>query len=410
MQVLNRAFSMMISPSEKRSLDTNTSVFTDVFSIFSGTPTAKTSISNYKASLKLSAVYNAVEQISSDFAKIPFRVYQKDSDSTNRMFKHSADMLLRLEPNAFMTTYIWKKTMKTSELLRGNALSLIHFNKDGSVKELEFINWDYVADIRRVEGELLYYVMGYDKPFLASEVIHFKGLTHNGITGVSVITYAANQMNMAIEVQNFSSTNFENKGVRNGVIQTDKIVKEKASIIQAWRNAMSERSSDRVAVLDDGFKFQPINITPQEAQIVEMSRFTIEDISRWFNMPLHKLKSMGHSTNNNIEQQSLDYSSDCIYTHVVNAEQEFSKKLLTSTEKNNNFFIEGNLDVLVRADIKTRYEAYARGILSGFTSRNEIRAKEGLNKGPALLDEFLTPVNTFTEEQIAKNLNQQNNG
>ncbi len=407
---LDGAINSFFKTSEKRSLDSNASYLNEAFSLFASSPTSKASALNYRASLKLSAVYNAVDQISSDVAKIPFAVYQKDTDSRNRMASHPADILLALEPNKYMTTYIWKKTMMTSLLLRGNGLSIINPKANGEPSDLEFVNWDYVYDIRRKDNELLYFIKGYDKAFLSSEVLHIKNVTHNGIVGVSVITYAANQLNMAIEVQNFSATNFEQKGVRSGVIETDKVVKEKNGIIQGWRLAMSERSADRVAVLDDGFKFKPINITPAEAQIVEMSRFTIEDIARWFNIPLHKIKSMQASTNNNIEQQSLDYSSDTIYPFVVNIEQEFAKKLLTDKEKKTNFYVRGNMSVLVRADSKSKSEAYSRAILTGYMTRNEVRQLEEMNDGPALLDEYLTPVNTFTEDQLKNNLNQQSNG
>lgn len=407
---LDGAINSFFKTSEKRSLDSNASYLNEAFSLFASSPTSKASALNYRASLKLSAVYNAVDQISSDVAKIPFAIFQKDTDSRNRMASHPADILLALEPNKYMTTYIWKKTMMTSLLLRGNGLSIINPKANGEPSDLEFVNWDYVYDIRRKDNELLYFIKGYDKAFLSSEVIHIKNVTHNGIVGVSVITYAANQLNMAIEVQNFSATNFENKGVRSGVIETDKVVKEKNGIIQGWRSAMSERSADRVAVLDEGFKFKPINITPAEAQIVEMSRFTIEDIARWFNIPLHKIKSMQASTNNNIEQQSLDYSSDTIYPFVVNIEQEFAKKLLTDKEKKTNFYVRGNMAVLVRADLKSKSEFYSKAINWGWMNRQEVRQLEELNDGPLMLEEYLTPVNTFTEDQLKNNLNQQNNG
>ena len=407
--------------SEKRSgLDSHLSMLSDVYSIFAGTPNAKASASNYRSSLKLSAVYNAVDQISSDVAKIPFTVSKKDlnNSSKSRQRQHPADILLSLEPNKFMTTYIWKKTMMTSLLLRGNALSIIESSGAGMPAQLTYINWDYVFDIKRNGDELLYYIMGYEKPFLQSEVIHIKNLTHNGVVGVSVITYAANQMNMAIEIQNFSATNFEQKGVRSGVIYTDKSLGSanvnandvKKGIRQGWAAAMQERSADRVVVLDEGMKFKPINITPQEAQIVEMSRFTVEDIARWFNIPMHKLKSLEKTNNNTIEQQSLDYSNDCIYPYVVNFEQEFSRKLLTSKEKNTDFYVIGDMTVLIRADIKSKAEYYSKAINFGWMSRKEVRDLEEMNPGPQMLEEYLTPINAFTEEQMKSNLDQKKNG
>lgn len=406
MSLLEGAFFKMSIASQTRSEATSTSLFNEVFSFFGGaTAQGKISTSNYKPSLKLSAVYDAVNQISSDVAKIPFGVYQKEGETRLRMASHPVDFLISKEPNFYMTSFVERKMVIISLLLRGNSLQIIKSSNAGLPTEFEFVNWDDVIDIRKKGDDLLYYIKGYDKPFLSSEVIHLKMFTHNGIIGISPITYAAQQLNIAVEIQNFSATNFESKGVRNGVIETDKQVPNgKAAIVQAWRNAMAEKSSDRIAVLDDGFKFKPINITPQEAQIVEMSRFSIEDVARWFNMPLHKIKSMGNSTNNNIEQQTLDYAVGTIHPYITNLEQEYSKKLFTTTEKTTGYYIKGNLNVLLRADIAAKGEFYSKMVQSGIYSRNEVRSLEDMNPGSDFLSEHLTPVNTFTETQMNNNL------
>lgn len=408
--MLEGAFLEMSAASQKRSASTSTSLLNEVFSFFGGaSTTGKVSTANYKQSLKLSAVYDSVNQISSDVAKIPFGVFRKQGDSRLRMANHPVDFLISKEPNFYMTSFIERKMVITSLLLRGNSLQIIKTGGNGSPSELEFVNWDDLQDIRKVGDNLLYYIKGH-RPHLSSEVIHIKMFTHNGIVGISPITYAAQQLNIAVEIQNFSATNFEAKGVRNGVIETDKIVKEKAGIIQGWRNAMAEKSSDRIAVLDDGFKFKPINVTPQEAQIVEMSRFSIEDIARWFNMPLHKIKSMGNSTNNNIEQQTLDYAVGTIHPYITNLEQEYTKKLFTSTEKEADYYIKGNLNVLLRADIQSKAEYYMKAIQGRWMTSNEVRALEEMNPGPELLDEFLTPVNLYTEKQLDNAIKSTSNG
>ncbi|NHM07999.1 phage portal protein [Flavobacterium sp. CYK-4] len=414
---LNQAFSMMFSSGEKRGAD-SVSYFNDFTSFFLSDSKAKTSSLNYKASLKLSAVFNAVEQISNDIAKIPFFVYKVVENGSERFKAHPVDWLLSTEPNPFMTSFIWKKVTAISLLLRGNSLSKIETNHKGDIIELTFIDWDDVLDIKKVAGEILYFVRGYDKPLLSSEVLHFKNFTHNGFVGVGVITYAAQQMNLAIEVQQFSITNFENKGVRTGVIETDKTLNAdpnkpgeatpKQKIKTAWSSAMAQKSPDRIVVLDDGLKFKAINITPQEAQIIEMSRFTVEDIARWFNIAPHKIKSLQQSTNNNIEQQSLDHVSDTMQPYVTNIEQELSKKLFSNADRK-SYFVKGNMNVLLRADMKTRSEAICRYIMTGVYTRNQGRLLEDQNAGPAMLDEYLTPVNTFTESQIEDNLKEKKN-
>lgn len=407
---LNGAFSEMFKPAT-RSAATDASYLNSFGGFFSWGNSGQTSSIGYKKSLGLSAVYNAVEQISNDIAKIPFSVNQKNGNNRESQPNHTANKLIAYEPNYLMTTFMFRKTMAISLLLRGNALAKIEFNSQGNPIETNFINWDNVKNIRIKDGQLVYDVKGYSQPLLASEVLHFKQFSHDGIVGVSCITYAAQQLNMAIEVQTYSATNFENKGVRQGVISTDKVVQNgKDKIIAGWKNAMAEKSPDRIVVLDDGFKFTPINITPQEAQIIETGRFNIEEIARMFNIAPHKIKSLQQSTNNNIEQQTLDHASDTIQPYITNFEQEYAKKLFTAKERENGFYIRGNMNVLLRADIKSRAQWISSMIYCGAMTRNEARRYEDMNDGPDFLNEHLTPTNQFIEQQILQNLNDNKNG
>lgn len=407
---LSGAFSLMLGAS-KRSAATDASYFGGFGGFFSLGNSGATSHINYKKSLGLSAVYNAVEQISNDIAKIPFAVNCKKGNNRESQPNHPAHRLIAYEPNSLMTTFIFRKTMAISLLLRGNALAKIEYDAKGNPIETNYINWDHVTDIRIKNGELVYDVRGFDQPLLASEVLHFKNFSHNGIVGISCISYAAQQLNMAIEVQKYSATNFENKGVRQGVISTEKTVdKGKDKIIAGWKNAMGEKSPDRIVVLDDGFKFTPINITPQEAQIIETGRFNIEEIARMFNIAPHKIKSLQQSTNNNIEQQTLDHASDTIQPYITNIEQEYAKKLFTTKERENGFFVRGNMNVLLRADIKSRAQWISAMVYCGVMTRQEARQLEDMNDGPSFLEEHLTPTNEWTEKQIANNINPPANG
>ena len=408
MSILESAFSTMFTPGEQRA---NPSVFDSMGSLFSfGGSSFTTPNVKIKDALKLSAVYNAVEQISNDLAKIPFAVYRDIDGNKERLRSHPVDRLISLEPNYLMTPFVFKKLIGTSLPLRGNCLFKKIYNNAGYPVSAEYIPWDDVIDIVLKDNELFYIIRGMNQPLMSSEVLHFKQFSLNGIVGISTITFAAMQLGMALKSQEYSIMNIDNKGVRQGVVESDKTISTgKDAIIAGWRKAMGEKSADRIVVLDEGMKFKPITITPQELQIIEQQKFSIEDIARWFNIAPHKIKSLEQSTNNNIEQQSLDHVSDTIQPLVTNIEQEFTKKLLTTKEKENTY-IKGNMNVLLRADLKSRGEYYYKMGSLGVYNRTEIRQKEEENSGPAFLSEYLTPANTLTESQIENNLRNTNNG
>lgn len=437
--LLDKAFSLI----SKRSAAGSTSVLSEGWPSFFGFGggTEKRRV-NYKESLKLSAVYNAVDQISASLGIIPFQVYKRIPTGRERVTDHPVDVLLSDSPDGpdgFLTAYIFKKMTQMSVLLRGNALWVIHYENNGDMR-LEWVSWDDVTDIRKTKDEngrtVLVYITKAGN-FLASEVLHFKGFTLNGIVGISAITYGAMQMGVALEIQDFTYTNFEHKGVQRGVISSDKVLggsigpkyevdengqpkkdtngrsvvknnnEAKRRIVTGFRAALNEKDPTRVVVLDEGMKFQPISVTPQEAQLIESARFGIEDIARWFNIAPHKIKSLQQSTNNNIEQQSLDYLSDTMQPWVVNFEQECKKKLISAAERKTHY-VSGNMNVLLRSDMKSRAEYYSKLVNAGIMAPNEAREKEEMNGKPGG-DELRFPVNTETQAQIDAKLQQENN-
>lgn len=360
-------------------------------------------------SLKIAAYYNGVDQISSDIARIPFKFFEKQGKVTVELPDHPASQLLK-NPNELMTPFIATKMSVISMINQGNALWHIVTGQRGELVRLKWIDWTDVLDVKlSMDGQsLIYTIVGYEKPLLSSEVLHFKGMCLNGYVGVSVVHYAAEQLGLALKTQAFSVSAMDNKGVRQGVVESDKTIEKEAkkSIIQGVQNAFSQKDPTRVAVLDEGLKFRAINLTAQEIQLIEQQRFNVEDIARWLNMPLHKIKSMTAATNNNIEQQAKDYLGDTLAPYVTNIEQEYAKKLLGADK--GNIFCRGNMNDLMRANMVDMAEYYSKLTLSGVISREEARTNLDLNPGAEMLGEFLTPVNAYTETQLANSIKQSN--
>ncbi len=392
---------------------------------------------NTKKALTVSAVWSACDTISSAVAVVPFGVYKKIDGGRDRMDDHAVDWLLNQEPdgeNGWLTPFTFKKMMLMSLLLRGNCLFEYVMQGNGEML-LNYIAWDDVTDIKKIQytnGDktLQYFIKG-GKTLFSEDVLHLRGLSLDGITGLGFITYACLTLNIAIEVQEFSYVNFESKGVRQGVIESDKVIGGpmgpaprpaavpgnvpaaapgaeavpkantdggKRAIVAGWRSALAERSPDRVVVLDEGMKYKPIMMTAQEAQIIEQQKLTNEDIARFLNIAPHKIKALERSTNNNIEHQAIEFVTDTIQPWVTNIEQEFGKRLLTRKERKAGVFIRGNMNVLLRGDMQKRAEFYAK-MLNGIMTSNEIRALEEMNPKDGG-DELRFQVNTQTQEQI----------
>jgi HK97 family phage portal protein len=406
MDIINRAFQDLLTT--KRSATAGTSVRTGsgFFDMFVGGK--GTGAVNYRTALKLPAFYNGVDQIGNALGIIPFHAYRRIDAGRERAADHPVDRLLSREPDGsagYLTPFIFKKITQTSVLLRGNCLWRI-FSDGAGRQRLKFIPWEEVSDIKKFDNpadgtRTLVYMTQKDGALLSTEVLHFKGFSYDGICGVSVIQHACLQLGVALEIQAFSYTNFESKGVRQGVIETaakSVDVEAKKKIIAGYKAAMAEKSPDRVVVLDEGMSFKPITVTAQEAQVIESARFSIEDIARWLNIPLPKIKALSQSTNNNVEQQSLDFSTDTMQPHVTNFEEELTKKLFTPAEQE-EMYVKGNMNVLLRSDLKAKGEYYSKMVNGGIYKANEVRAFEEMNAEDGG-NELRIPVNTQTQSQI----------
>jgi phage portal protein BeeE len=448
MNFIDKSFSNLIN---KRGPGTATSVMGHNSGLFSmlgwgGASGSKPlPVVTVKRALTVSAVWDACNNISNSVGVVPFGVYQTVDTGNERQKDHPADWLLTQEPdgeNGWLTPFQFKKVALMSLLLRGNSLWEKIYKPDGAVK-LKYIAWDDVTDIKVYkwdDGETsLVYMLKNGNYLFTEETVHLRGLSLDGVVGLSVISYACLTMNLAISIAEFSYTNFENKGVRQGVIETEKSLAgqngaqrqftpgvpqspvptaedlaagrkatpnsegTKLKIIAGWRAAMQEKNADRVIVLDEGMTFKPIMLSPQEAQIIEQGKFTNEDFSRWFNIAPHKIKNLERSTNNNIEHQALEYSTDTIQPWVTNLEQEFAKKLLTREDRKAGYFVKGNMNVLLRANMESRSAFFTRMVNSGIMTPNEARRLEDMNDKEGG-DDLRFPVNTQTQEQIENSL------
>jgi len=373
------------------------------FSFFEGLTRSGVKVTD-KTALALSAVYNAVDQISNDIAKLPKGVFHIDEDENRRRERsHPVDYLISKRANKTTTQFNFHKTMMVSALLKGNAVAIILRNRStGFQTGFELVKPEDLLSIYRKGGEMFYKIR--DREVLSSEdIIHIPGFSFNGISGVSVFRYAAQNLGAAISAETFADENFKSKGLLAGIIKSDKVGIEpgaKSKIANAMEARLSKGGSHNIGFLDEGMDFQPITSSASEASLIDWKKISIEDVARWFNIAPHKIKHLDKATYSNIEQQSLEHGSDSIAPWVKRFEEEYDAKLFREDERS-NYYVRFNTNALVRTDIKTKSEYYSRAINFGWHTRNEVRALEDYNPIEGL-DTPLTPANTLTLEQIEK--------
>ena len=213
-----------------------------------------------------------------------------------------------------------------------------------------------------------------------SDVLHIPGLGFDGLVGYSPIAMAKNAVGMAIACEEYGAKFFANGATPGGILEHPGIVKDPAKVRESW-NAVYQGSSNahRIAVLEEGMKYTPIGISPEQAQFLETRKFQINEIARIFRVPPHMVGDLEKSSFSNIEQQSLEFVKYTLEPWLVRWEQAMVRSLLSKTEKE-QYFIKFNVDGLLRGDYESRMNGYATARQNGWMSANDIRQLENLDR------------------------------
>jgi len=215
------------------------------------------------------------------------------------------------------------------------------------------------------------------------EILHIPGLGFDGLIGYSPIAMAKNAIGMSLATEEYGASFFANGANPGGVLEHPGVIKDIQRVKDSWNSAyQGSGNAHRIAVLEEGMKFQAIGIPPEQAQFLETRKFQINEIARIFRIPPHMVGDLEKSSFSNIEQQSLEFVKYTLDPWVVRWEQSLQQSLLLPSEKN-SIFIKFNVDGLLRGDYQSRMNGYAVGRQNGWLSANDIREIEDMNRIPA---------------------------
>ena len=350
--------------------------------------------------MQMTAVYCCVRILSEAVASLPLQFYRYTEDGgKEKAVEHPLYFLLHDEPNPEMTSFIFRETLMTHLLLWGNAYSQIIRNGKGEVVALYPLMPDRMKVDRDEHGRLYYeYTVsdaddvngrkgtnksGRTVKLQPSDVLHIPGLGFDGLVGYSPIAMAKNAIGLAIATEEYGSKFFANGAAPSGVLEHPGTIKDPSKVRESWQATFGGSSNaNKIAVLEEGMKYTPISISPEQAQFLETRKFQIDEIARIFRVPPHMIGDLEKSSFNNIEQQSLEFVKYTLDPWVSRWEQAMVRALLTPDEKKKYFF-KFNVDGLLRGDYQSRMNGYATARQNGWMSANDIRELENLDRIPA---------------------------
>lgn len=340
------------------------------------------------SALTLAAVFGAVKILAEDVSSVPLKLYRRLADDGREpATDHPLYQLLHDAPNPEMSSANYREAKMMWMALRGNAYSEIERDGMGRIKYLWPLHTPSM-EVRRLNGKLtyLYHLPNGEKAVLfAHEVLHDRALALDGIMGIAPISYMRENVGLGLAAQEYGARLFSGSAVPKGVIEATGKFKDE-EVLKRFKRQVEEShqglsKAHRIMILENGMKWQATGLPPEDAQFLELRKFQISDIARFFRIAASKLSDTEKRAFASVEQDSLDHVTYTLHPWFVRQEQEISRSLLSETERG-TYYAEHLVDGFVRGDLQSRFEAYTKAVMNGMLSLDEIRAMENRNPIP----------------------------
>jgi len=352
---------------------------------------------NSASAIRFAAFFACLKVLSEDVGKLPIKLYKERPDRGRDVAKgHKVHRLISRRPNDFMTASEFWEMCVAHVVLRGNfyAFKVI---VGGEVVELLPLNPGSVVPKLRDDWTLWYdvtFANGTRDVLPASQIFHVRGLSLDGIRGLSALEYARETLGLGIAAERHGAKLFVNGANPGGALETEQTLTDE--VFERVKSSWNEKhtgleNSHKVAILEGGLKWTSVTMTNTDAQWLENRKHTDNQICGLLRVPPHKIAILDRSTNNNIEHQSLDYVNDGLMPHLNRIENRIRIDLLNERDEEDHF-AKFNVSALLRGDMKARSQFYKDMVYLGAYSPNDVLELEDRNPREGG-DIYLTPSN-----------------
>ena len=353
----------------------------------------------------LSAVFACVQIISETLASLPLVVYRRERDGKTPAADHPVARLFGRAPNTLQTPVEFLEMLQAHVLLRGNAYAEIERDNRGAPIALWPLHPDTVSVLRVTRSRGVVYDVtdpaGGTRRLLADEILHLKDRSDDGIVGKSRLSRARETFGIALATETHAASVFRNGAALSGVLTHPDQLGWAAH--ENLRSSFEEhhqgpRKAGTVAILEEGLKWQAISVSPEASELLASRQFSIETIARIFRVPPPVLGDLSHGTYSNVTELGRWFHQHTIVPWLTRWERTIERSLF-SDEGRRTHEVEFDADVLTRANMLERYQAYRIAREIGLNSANELRRFENMNpRTDPGGDEFLAPMNMTSEQ------------
>lgn len=360
------------------------------------------------AAMRITTVYRCVRLIADTIATLPIHVKRRMPDGSRiTVYDHPVARLLQ-SPSPLYARIDFLRSLISAEELAGNSFAYIA-ERDALGYPTRLDHYQ-PSEVRVMKGsnDVFYHIAPLGVIVPSRDVIHFKGYAPDGIEGKSPIALLRDEMENCANATACSKELYKRDLRTAGVFSTDhKLGPEGIKNLFKSLGAMVRKAKTSAApiILEEGLKYSPIQLSPEDAQFVAMKLLSIDQVAVAFGVPPHKAGDLTRGTYSNNEQANIEFYNDCLRPRAEHFKEELNRKLFLESERA-EYYIDIDFHGLLRADTAARKDYYTAMFNIGVMSSNDIRALEDL---PAYEggDKYYVPVNLAPANGVSSN-NQQN--
>lgn len=359
---------------------------------------------NAESAMRCTTVYSCVRVLAESIAQLPMHVYREDEQGNKLRDKtNPLHWLFNYKPNSWQTAQEFREMGMGHLCLRGNFYAFKNRLSNGKLAELIPLHPDRVTVKQNRDWSLTYtYTQpdGRQVTYSQEQVMHIRGLTLDGVEGVSPMRYLREAIGLALATEKHGGVMFKNGTRLSGYLKHPMTLGPEVAkrLRENWTEQYAGLdNSMKTPVLEEGMDFVKLGMTSEDAQFLETRKFQRVEICGIFRVPPHMVGDLERATFSNIEHQALEFVTHTLTPWARRWEQVINRDLIPEAQWG-SLYIEHLFAAMLRGDLKSRYEAYARAIAAGWMNRNEPRAMENMNKAEGL-DDFLTPLNMIPDDQ-----------
>ncbi len=355
--------------------------------------------------LGVSTVFTCIDILGKTLAKLPLDMLVnldgqgKVKDKTNPLYN-----LLHSSPNNYTTSFNFIQTLEVNRNLKGNAFALIDRDKNAFPNRLRVVKPSAVIAYNVVDNELYYFIElenGALQAIPASDMLHFKMLTLDGIWGITPIEALYYNLSSTHKALKTIDSYYQNNAASGKAIKSTVSGANQNKMLEAVAKFKKEYAgpgnAGTIIPLPPNTEIQELSMNYKDAQFIETIKFNANQISASFGVPAHMVGNTETSKYNNVEQMSIGFKADTISPIARMYRQELEAKLLSTNERQTKS-IEFNLKAMIETDHKTRMEGYEKLWRMGAINANTVARIENL---PTHLEgeKYYVPMNHIATDK-----------